>query len=51
MNRYVYDGFYIISYSVLWQANIIVGDISEQITPVPGRLPLCGTLFVFMIYA
>ncbi len=36
-----------ISCSVLWQANIIVGDICEQITPVPGRLPpvwdfVCG---------
>ncbi len=41
----------IISCSVLWQANIILVDIPEQITPVPGILPLCGTLFVVMIYA
>ncbi len=34
--------WYIISCSVLWQANIIVGDISEQITPCPADYPCVG---------
>ncbi len=42
--------FHINLFAVFVQANLIVGDISEQISPVPRRLP-SGTLFVVMIYA